>query len=41
MENNWVETVPGKGRNIILRLYGPPQPWFDKTWKPSEIEEVK
>ena len=26
---------------VILRLYGPLQPWFDKTWKPGEIVEVK
>jgi choloylglycine hydrolase len=29
-------TVPGKGWNIILRLYGPPEPWLDKTWKPGK-----
>lgn len=40
-ENNWVQTIPGKGWNTLLRLYGPLQPWFDKTWKPGEIEEVK
>ncbi len=40
-ENNWVQTVPGKGWNTLLRLYGPLQPWFDKTWRPSEIEPVK
>jgi hypothetical protein len=40
-ETNWVQTVPGKGWNTILRLYGPLQPWFDKTWKPGEIELVK
>lgn len=40
-ENNWVQTIPGKGWNTLLRLYGPLQPWFDKTWRPSEIEEVK
>lgn len=39
-ENNWVQTVPGKGWNALLRLYGPLQPWFDKTWRPSEIELV-
>jgi len=26
---------------MILRLYGPLEPWFDKTWKPGEIEEVR
>jgi hypothetical protein len=39
-ENNWVQTVPGKGWFTILRLYGPLEPWFDKTWKPGEIELV-
>ena len=38
MENNWVQTIPGKGWNTILRLYQLTQPWFDKTWKPGEIE---
>lgn len=38
-EDNWVQTVPGKGWNTILRLYGPLQPWFDKTWRPGEIED--
>jgi hypothetical protein len=40
-EANWVQTVPGKGWNLILRLYGPLEPFFDKTWKPGEIELVK
>jgi hypothetical protein len=38
MESNWVQTIPGKGWFIILRLYGPLESWFDKTWKPGEIE---
>jgi len=36
-EANWVQTVPGKGWNTILRLYGPLEPWFDKTWRPGEV----
>jgi hypothetical protein len=40
-EDNWVQTIPGKGWFMILRLYGPLQPWFDKTWKPGAIELVK
>lgn len=40
-EANWMQTVPGKGWFTILRLYGPLDPWFDKTWKPGEIEEVE
>lgn len=38
---NWIQTVPGKGWNVILRLYSPLEPWFNKTWRPGEIEEVK
>jgi hypothetical protein len=41
MENNWVQTIPGKGWNTIFRLYGPLQPFYDKTWKPSDPELVK
>jgi hypothetical protein len=40
-EQNWLQTVPGKGWFAALRLYGPTEPWFDKTWKPGEIEEVR
>ena len=39
-ENNWVQTVPGKGFWLILRLYGPLEPWFDKTWRPGKIELI-
>lgn len=41
LESNWVQTIPGKGWNVVLRLYGPEQSWFDKSWKPGEIEVVK
>ena len=36
-ENNWVQTVPGKGYNVLLRLYGPLQQWFDRSWKPGDF----
>ncbi|MEE9238656.1 MAG: DUF1254 domain-containing protein [Thermodesulfobacteriota bacterium] len=39
-ESNWIQTVPGKGWNVILRFYGPLEPWFDKTWRPGEIEPL-
>lgn len=39
-EANWIQTVPGKGWYVLLRLYGPLQPWFDKTWRPGEFELV-
>lgn len=40
-EGNWVQTWPGKGWNVLLRLYGPLQPWFDKSWKPGDFELVQ
>ena len=30
-----------EGPPLILRLYGPLQPWFDKTWRPGEIEMIR
>ena len=39
-ENNWVQTIPGKGWNTLLRLYGPLESWFDKTWRPGEFEPL-
>jgi hypothetical protein len=40
VENNWVQTIPGKGWFMILRLYGPLEAWFDKTWRPGAIEPL-
>ena len=40
-EANWIQTVPGKGWFVALRLYGPLEAWFDKTWRPGEIEQVE
>jgi hypothetical protein len=37
---NWIQTIPGKGWFTILRLYSPLEPFFAKTWRPSEIELV-
>ena len=39
-EANWIQTVPGKGWYTLLRLYGPLDAWFDKTWRPGEVELV-
>ena len=40
-ESNWIQTIPGKSWFILLRMYGPLEPWLDKTWRPSELELVK
>jgi hypothetical protein len=37
-DDNWIQTVPGKGWFTLFRLYGPLEPWFEKTWRPGEIE---
>jgi hypothetical protein len=38
---NWMRTIPGKGFFVGLRLYGPKQAFFDKTWKPGDIEKLR
>ena len=37
---NWIQTVPGRGWFVMLRLYSPLEPYFDRTWRPGEIEPV-
>ncbi|MBA5779476.1 DUF1254 domain-containing protein [Stappia sp. F7233] len=38
---NWIQTDPQKGWVTILRLYSPLASFFDKSWRPSEIEVVE
>jgi hypothetical protein len=38
---NWVQTDPKKGWFNILRLYSPLPAYFDKSWRPGEIELVQ
>jgi hypothetical protein len=38
---NWIQTIPGKGWNTLWRIYSPLQPWFDKTWRPGDIELIE
>jgi hypothetical protein len=38
-EDNWVQTMPEKSYFVFMRLYGPLQPWFDKSWKPGDFEK--
>jgi hypothetical protein len=37
-EGNWVQTMPNKSYFAFMRLYGPLEPWFEKTWKPGDFE---
>jgi hypothetical protein len=38
---NWIKTIPGKGWFTYFRLYGPTQPYFDRSWVMPDIELVK
>ena len=40
-EGNWIQSEPGKGWFVILRLYSPLEPFFTKEWRPSEVELVR
>ena len=40
-EANWVQTKPGVGFFIYLRLYGPLQSWFDQSWQPGDPELIQ
>lgn len=31
-EANWIPTVPGRGFEVLFRLYGPEKPFFEKQW---------
>ncbi|MGI9642905.1 MAG: DUF1254 domain-containing protein [Acidimicrobiia bacterium] len=36
-ESNWVKTLPDEGWQILLRLYGPLETYFDDSWKPDDF----
>ena len=40
-EANWIQTAPGQTWNVVLRLYGALEPWFEQTWRPGDIELVE
>jgi hypothetical protein len=40
-DGNWVQTDPKRSWFVMLRCYSPLQSFFDKTWRPSEVELVK
>lgn len=39
--SNWVQTILGQTWNVLLRLYGPLQPFYNKAWRPGDIELLK
>lgn len=40
-DGNWIQTDPKKGWFMLLRLYSPLEPFFNKTWRPGEVALVK
>jgi hypothetical protein len=40
-EKNWIQTVPGEAWFTFLRLYGPLEPYYDRSWALPDIEKVK
>jgi hypothetical protein len=38
MEDNWIPTTAGKAWFAYFRLFGPLEPYFDKSWRLPDIE---
>ena len=36
----WIKTTRGKGWFAYIRIYGPEQAAFDRSWKPGDFEEI-
>ena len=39
-ENNWIQSNPKKGFFVYLRLYGPLETFYDKSWKMPNVKKV-
>lgn len=39
-DGNWIQTIAGRSWFVILRLYSPTEAFFDKTWRPGDVEPV-
>jgi hypothetical protein len=39
-KENWVQTKPGMGWFVYLRLYGPGKLYFDKAWMPDDAKKI-
>ncbi|RVN83081.1 DUF1254 domain-containing protein [Sinorhizobium meliloti] len=40
LEQNWIPTTPGKAWFVYFRLFGPLEPYFDKSWRLPDIEKA-
>lgn len=39
-ENNWVQSNPKKGFFVYLRLYGPLETFYDRSWKMPDVKKI-
>jgi hypothetical protein len=39
-EKNWIQAVPGRSWYTYLRLYGPLEAYYDRSWALRDIETV-
>lgn len=39
-ENNWIQSNPDKGFFAYLRLYGPLESYYDKSWKMPDVKRL-
>ena len=40
-ESNWIKTLAGRGWFSYFRLYGPTQPYFDRSWVLPDIQPIE
>ena len=38
---SWIQTLPGRGYSVVLRLERPREPWLDGSWRPGNLEWMK
>jgi hypothetical protein len=39
-EKNWIPSVPGQGWFAYVRLYGPTEAYFDRSWPLPDFEKI-
>jgi hypothetical protein len=39
-QSNWIQTIPSRAWFAYLRLYGPTEPYFDRSWPLPDIHRV-
>lgn len=40
-EKNFIQSIPGRAQMIAVRLYGTGAEFYDQTWKPDDVVNVK